>query len=147
MKKILSILFIFILCFSGCGNASFTKSCTYNVETGDIVKVSLDATGGYDIDSTLPFSISKDEEVITQGTFVTSEAYDLYLEAIQSDEKALLIESIDEDGYNYLFWEYNDTEWNYLIMLGGFDTGVLLSNTVSMESARECFDRLEFTLE
>ena len=41
-------------------------------------------------------------------------------------------------------WNYNDSEFNYVVMINGTNnTGMLIANNISEESAKECFDRLE----
>lgn len=52
-----------------------------------------------------------------------------------------------EDGKKYVFWNYDDKEYNYVILIEGSDTGILLGNSASKESAKEVFKRLEITLE
>lgn len=41
----------------------------------------------------------------------------------------------------------NNSEYNYAILVGDSNTGVLIGNIVSEESAKEVFKRLEITLE
>ena len=43
-------------------------------------------------------------------------------------------------------WNYNDSEYNYVIMIEGTNTGVLLGNNVSEKSAKECFNRIEISI-
>lgn len=40
-------------------------------------------------------------------------------------------------------WNYNDSEFNYVVKINGTNTGMLIANNISEESAKECFDRLE----
>ena len=43
-------------------------------------------------------------------------------------------------------WNYNNSEYNYAILIKNSQTGVLLGNTVSEESAKEVFNRLQISL-
>jgi hypothetical protein len=159
MKKITAlILFVGLLMslFTGCHLNRETrqnyrtnqfKSFTFNVETGDRVKVKLDTSDDYNLSSELPFTISCDDETLSQGTFIFVEAYEEYVDAVRSDENAEPLDSGTKDGNEYYFWCYKDSEWNYVIKIKDSNTGVLLGNPVSEESAKECFDRLTFSLE
>lgn len=70
-----------------------------------------------------------------------------YAAVVQSDENAKLLDSGTKDGNEYIFWSFNDREFNYAILIKDSNTGVILGNNVSEESARECFERLTFTVE
>ena len=145
MKKIITLLLctcMFAFVLTGC--TSF-KSYTYNVDTGDQIELRLDTTGGYDISSDLPFTISKDGETLSQGSFIVGEGYDYYEAAIGSDSAAEVIEEKSRNGLEYIFYSYDGAsgmEYNYVIKIVGSDTALLIANTVSEESARECFERL-----
>ena len=65
-RKILIMCSIGCLLFgiSGCGNtesnnAETYKAYTFEVETGDTVRIELDTTGGYDMSSDVPFEITE----------------------------------------------------------------------------------------
>ncbi len=145
MKKrlvyVFAILSMMIL-FVGCGNAKTSKTYTFNVETGDSVKVKLDTSDKYNITSEVPFEISQDGDIKSQGTFIFGEAYEQYKDVVDTDENAELLDSGNKDGNEYVFWSYNDSEYNYAILIKGSSTGLILGNDVSEESAKECFNRL-----
>lgn len=130
---------VLLLSLAGCNSS---KAFTYSVETGDSVKVSLDTSDKYDMTSDLPFAISCDGETFSQGLFITAENYSQYVEVVNTDETAALLDSGSKDGNQYIFWSYNDSEYNYAILIGDSNTGMILANNVSEESARECFNRL-----
>lgn len=138
MFTILSIMILFV----GCGNAKTSKTYTFNVETGDSVKVKLDTSDKYNITSEVPFEISQDGDVKSQGTFIFGEVYEQYKDVVDTDENAELLDSGNKDGNEYVFWSYNDSEYNYAILIEGSSTGLILANDVSEESAKECFNRL-----
>ena len=142
MKKILAlVLGMCMLAFVLTGCRSY-KSYTYNVDTGDKIELRLDTTGGYDLTSDLPFTITKDGETLSQGSFIIGEGYDYYAEGIKNDSGAEVIEEKTYNGLQYIFYSYNDREYNYVVKIVGSDTAVLIGNIVSEKSARECFDRL-----
>lgn len=151
MKKhkrllVAAIAVLVMITLLGC-EMTTTKSFTFNVDNGDAIRLSLNINDDYDISSELPFEISCNGEVLCQGTFIQSEAYSQYVAVVQNDENATLLDSGIKEGNEYIFWNYNDTEFNYAILIADSNTGIILGNDVSEESARECFNRLTITAE
>lgn len=147
MKKVfmsLAIVGVMLLSLTGCTKS---KSYTFTVETGDKVKVQLNTTDGYDLSSDLPFTISKDGNTLSQGTFITTDGYNQYIDVVNSDSNARILDSGTKDGISYTFYSYNDSEFNYVIKIDGSNTGILLGNPNSQEGAKKCFELLTFTLE
>jgi len=140
-----SVLFVLGL-FTACtGTAS--ESYTYNVTTGDNIKVKLDITEGYSLRAELPFVISHDGEKLSEGTFVYAEAYQQYVDVVNRSDGVDLLDQGTKDGNEYIFWCYNNSEYNYAILIKGSNTAILLGNPISRESAEECFSRLTIILE
>ncbi|MCR5144627.1 MAG: hypothetical protein K6B67_04895 [Lachnospiraceae bacterium] len=140
---ILSMILVVIVFAAGCGNANKTISYTFNVETGDDIVVSLDASDGYSMTPDVPFAVSKDDEVLSQGTFITADYYTYYVDAAKNDANAVIIDEGTKGDCSYVMWNYNDTEYDCVVMINGTNTGLVIGNDVSEESAKECFDRLE----
>lgn len=126
-------------------HANTSKSYTFNVETGDQIKVELNTKGGYQLTKDLPFTISCDDDELSQGTFLVSGGYELYVEEANSNADAVVLETGEKDGNEFIFWCYDNGEWNYVIKVKDSNTGIALGNNISEESARECFERLTFT--
>lgn len=145
-KKLFSLIVLVCILISLAGCTS-SKAYTFSVTTGDSVKLSLDTTDDYDITSDMPFVISCGGETLSQGQFIPAETYEQYAALIESAADATVLDSGTKDGNEYVFWAYNDSEFNYAIMIGDSATGLLLGNNVSEASARECFERLTITLE
>lgn len=146
MKKILSSLVLvcaLVLTLTGC---TTTKSYTFDVETGDSIKVELNASDGYDISADLPFTISKDDKTLSQGTFVTIDGYNQYLDAVNNDTNSKILDSGTKDGITYTFYSYNNSEYNYIIKVDGSNTGILLGNPNSQVEAETVFNLLEFSI-
>jgi hypothetical protein len=141
-KSFICMLLVGMLFVVGCGNVTATVSYTYQLDTGDSIVLSLNTSDGYSLSSNLPFVISKDKEEQSQGTFIEAEYYSIYIDSIENDEDAEIIEQGEKDNCSYVMWNYGGSEYDYVIMINGTDTGILLGNNVSEESARECFDRL-----
>ena len=105
---------ILLLTVTGCNT---TKSYTYNVETGDSIKVKLNTSDGYDITSDLPFTISKDGKTLSQGTFITLDGYNQYLKLVNQDSNSKILNKGNKNGVEYLFYSYNNSEYNYIIKI------------------------------
>lgn len=147
MKKAfisLTVISIVLFTLAGC---TTSKSYTFNVETGDAVKVELDTSDGYDLSSDLPFTVSKDGKTLSQGTFIQGEYYEEYANTANTDSLAKVIDQGSNDDIEYVFYSYNDSEYNYVIKVKDSHTGILLGNPNSKEEAEKCFELLTFTLE
>lgn len=145
----LTILFsvvCLVILATGCSTNSY-KAYTFAVNNGDSIKISLNTADNYDLSSELPFSISHDGQTLSQGTFIISEGYKQYVDSVESDENAKLLDSGEKNGNEYIFWCYDESEYNYAILIRDSNTAVLLGNIVSEESAKECFNRLTMTVE
>lgn len=147
MKKIFSTILLTIAVLVTLTGCTTSKSFTYNVSTGDMIKVELDTSDGYDIASDLPFTISKDDKTLSQGDFITLDGYKQYMEAVDSDEKVKIIDSGSRDDVTYTFYSYNNSEFNYIIKVNGSNTGIILGNPNSKSEAEECFKRLTFSMD
>lgn len=131
----------------GCSGVSTSKSYTYEVETGDKVKIKLDTSNDYDMTSELPFEISCGGEVQSQGTFIDSDTYRVYAETMKDADDVKIIDSGSNSTCEYVMWNYDDAEFNYVILIKDSKTGMILANDVSEQSAKECFERLEISVE
>ena len=147
MKKLirlLSVIFILTLILTGC---TTSKSFIYKVQTGDSVEVKLDTSNGYKLSSDLPFTISKDNTKLSQGTFITMDGYNQYIELVNNDTNSKIIDSGNKNGITYTFYAYNNSEFNYVIKINNSNTGILLGNPNSQKEAEEIFEKLTFSLE
>ena len=141
-SKGLACVLAFVLMLSTLVGCSSTKAYTFSVTNGDSVKVSLDTANNYDISSSVPFEISCEGVLQSQGTFVDGGSFEQYQSIVESDENAELIDSGEKDGNQYIFWCYNGSEYNFAIRVANSNTGVVIGNLISEESAKECFQRL-----
>ncbi len=147
MKKILcSLVLICTLVFTLTGCTS-SKAYTFDVETGDSIKVKLNTSDGYDISSDLPFTISKDGETLSQGTFITLTGYNQYIATVNNDINSKVLDSGSKNGVTYTFYTYNNSEYNYIIKVDGSNTGILLGNPNSQVEAETIFNLLTFSVE
>ncbi len=147
MKKIF-VLFLALICLSVAAcTVNTSMSYTYNVETGDAITVKLNTADGYSITSELPFTVTKGGETVGQGYFITEETYQTYVSSLSGMEGAKVIGTGERADIEYIFWCYNDTEYNYAVLVKGSKTGAVVGNNISQASAEECMGRLTFSKE
>ena len=144
--KCLATIFISALVFTGCTK---TLSYTFNVSTGDEIKVSLEESDGYTLTNKsdtegVDFTIKKDDEVISEAVFATEEDYEYYAEGVEDSEDTKIIDKGEKDNFSYVMWNYNNEEFNCVVLINDSKTAVIIGNQVSEESAKECFERLDF---
>lgn len=149
MKKLLELAFsvALLLCLLTAYSTNSSKAYTFTVDNGDKIKIELNTADKYDLSAELPFVISCDGKTLSQGSFVLAESYQQYVSVVNTDENAELLDSGTKDGNEYIFWCYNGSEYNYAILIKGSNTGIVLGNPISKESAKECFDRMAITVE
>lgn len=148
MRTLLNVTLCILLSvvLVGCSTHS-AKAYTFKVDNGDRIKIKLDTSDGYDISSDIPFVLSCEDETVSKGIFIYSEKYEEYVSAVESDSEAEILDAGTKDGNEYIFWRFGDSEYNYAILINDSDTGIILGNAISEESARECFKRLKITVE
>lgn len=149
LAAFLPLAFVVVL-LAGCHSS---KSYSFNVSTGDSIKVELDTSkGGLDLqtsDDNSKFTIAKDGDTETQGLFAEESAYDHYQELGKrsaggtSDYQA----GTTKDGNEYFSYTVNGNEWDYFIKVKDSHTVIVLTNTVSQESAQEAFEQLSLSLD
>lgn len=145
-KKIVFLVLVLslILPITGCKSS---KSYTFKVETNDSIEVTLDNNkNGYDMKSTIPFIVKENGKNISEGTFIKNEYYKTYIEAAKQDSNYKIIDSSSNNDIEYIFYSYNNSEYVYVINIKNSKTGVVLTNKISEEKAKECFKLLTFKL-
>lgn len=145
-KKIImfvALAIIVMLALTGCEKKT-SKSYTFKVETGDKIEIKMNTTDGYNLTSELPIEFSKDDKVISHGSFGVESAYDQYYRIVKNSSMANIIEEKDKGNIKYIFYEYDNSEFNYIIKIKDSKTCFILGNNKSKASAREIFERLEF---
>lgn len=149
--KFAALILAILTVLCGC-TVSKTKesSLTFDVNTGDRVKVTLNRIDGYKMDSKVPFTVSKDGKDILNGSFVTKDGYDQYYELVKGgDPNAEVIKESTKDGNAYVMYKVNSnniTEYDFIVMIADSQTGVLLGCLESEEEAEACFEALKFEL-
>lgn len=134
-----------------CGASAHTeKSYTFNVDTGDAVKVTLDLGGGYDMSGKVPFEVTKDGDEIFEGSFLHEEGYELYRDEILGDASSQILDEGERGGNDFIFWKTaadDATAYDYVVKVKDSGTVVLLEGTAGEEDAQQAFDHLTFTKE
>ncbi len=117
---------------------------TFDVNTGDKIQITLQSNNGYTINNENPFIISQDGKTISTGTFDTGDAYDTYRNLITENNLEILDEG-KAPNFDYFMYN-NENEYNYVIRMSNTRTCIILSNTISENSAKDCFKKLDFSL-
>lgn len=121
-------------------------SYTYNIEYSTNIKVTLDTTDGFRFADGNPFTVSEHGEACTTGQFIYEETYDQLVADATEGIFSNILETGSKDGFEYVFWNFADSEYNIVMRFGDTGAAIALNNLVSEESARECFDRLTFAI-
>lgn len=127
-----------------------SKTVTFDVDNGDRVKISVNTKNGYDLTMQVPFSITKDGTAIITGSFAYAEYYDVYRQVIDEDTKATLLDEGSKDGNNYFFYSFEGnagTEYNYIMMINGSQTIVIMGTLSGQEEAEAAFNAMTISLE
>lgn len=149
-KCVITCLVVF---FSvGCSSSiSSAKSYTFEVETGDNVKVTLDTSNKDDLkQKDGQFSIEKNKKVLSQGVFINKSTYEQYVSMLLSDSNLTVIDNGKTDDYSYFFYEYNGdagVEHDYVVWLKGSSTGILIGSLKSKKVAQNVFEKLTFEID
>lgn len=144
MKKIIASVVLMGAVLTGCSSNS-SMAYTFNVETGDSIKVELDTS---DSDYKLKadgsrFIVNEEDTDVITGIFLTADMYDQYESAIS--ETGTILES---DGY--ILYEYageSGTERNILLMVPDSETGIIMGSLADEETVRDIYGRLSLTNE
>lgn len=146
MKRMICIAMAVCLMLVTAGCSS-SVAYSYTMDNGDYIRLELDASDGYELSAEVPFTISQNGEERSVGQFLYGEYYEESVSSVQSAANTTVIETGEKDGHEYMFWNYNDSEYNYIIRVADSNSAIVIGNLISEESARECFDRLTIVLE
>ena len=129
---------------------SSSMSYSFNVETGDVIKVTLDTSDGLALkQEDGEFRVEKEDEILLQGVFITEETYQKFL-AIKGEQGMTMLEDTEKEGNVYYMYEVEGkagTEDNFVLWIKDSKTGALLGSLAGAESAKEAFDKLTITKE
>lgn len=151
MKKLAALALSTVLGMFVLTGCSTSMSFTYEVGTGDTVKVELDTSEGFLLeDNGGSFAVTEDDETILQGVFITEDDYDFYMEMVEVADGVENVEEDSADGITWLFYNFNGNageESNFIVWIDGSDTGVLLGSLEGSRTAKKAFESLTFTVE
>lgn len=150
MKKysIFVLVLALVLSLTACSTSAST-AVTFDVETGDKIKIEVNVKDGYSQTTDDPFVISKDDETILSGTFAYAEAYDLYYDYVTNDESASLLNEGTKDGNDYFFYSVTSdsgTEYDYFVKVANSDTAIAMGSLASQAEAEAAFDAITISL-
>lgn len=158
MKKIISLIMALAIgtaALTGCGNATTYKSYTYTVhDTGETIKVELDTSSGFDLKLDGDYyTVTKDDEDVLSGTFITEDMREAYIgvitEAVEADN-AQIINSTD-DYFSWTTYGNSDTEYNRIVAISGAEVYALIGSLTPDMDAQDlsdaAYELLSFTKE
>ncbi|MDE6686656.1 MAG: hypothetical protein K2K17_05020 [Lachnospiraceae bacterium] len=151
MKKLTALVlsvFLGMMVLTGC---STSISYTYEVGTGDNIKLALDTSDGLMLENEDDiFIVTEDDETILQGSFIDEDTYDYYMEMVKIADGVENIEEDSANGLTWLFYEFDGLagmESNFIVWIDGSDTGVLIASLAGSRGAKKAFNSLTFTVE
>lgn len=151
MKKFAALMLggvLGMIVLTGC---TTSMSYTYNVGTGDNVKVVLDTSDGLKLENDDDgFSVTEDDETILQGIFIDEDTYDFYVEMVKIADGVENIEEDSANGLTWLFYEFDGNagkESNYIVWIDGSDTGIIMGSLEGSRAAKKAFNSLTFTVD
>ncbi|MDE6712454.1 MAG: hypothetical protein K2K20_01805 [Lachnospiraceae bacterium] len=151
MKKLAALVLSMVLGMSVLTGCSTSISYTYEVGTGDTVKLALDTSDGLMLENEDDiFIVTEDDETILQGSFIDEDTYDYYMEMVKIADGVENIEEDSANGLTWLFYEFDGLagmESNFIVWIDGSDTGVLIASLAGSRGAKKAFNSLTFTVE
>lgn len=146
LKKLIALVVVLVLgvAIAACSFES-SKSYTFEVDTGDSVKVELDTSDGDDLESAENGFNIKDEEgnLIAYGIFVDELLFNQYAQAAYDYGENYRESKLD--GNLCVYWEPGE-EWDFMVWIEDSNTGIAVVCD-SPETARHLMDRLTFTID
>ena len=152
----LAAVMAFAVVLSGC-STSLSRSYTFNVDSGDSIKVTADLKKDVDIvlkNEGSGFDIVvKDQEpadpedtshIILEGSFDYGDAYDAWYETIEADEMYSTLEEGTIGDNPYHFYDIGAGALWIQVKVG--DTTVYLYSIKSVEETKAAFEALSFEL-
>lgn len=145
MKKMFKFFISFTIIFLLVG-CTTKKSYIFKVETNDNIKITIKTNNGYNINKKIPFELTRNNGKISYGFFITNEQYEKYISLLKENNNINIIESNSTKQIDYLLYKYNsnNSEYNYIIKIKNSNTGIIIANNISLESAKDMFQHLTF---
>lgn len=145
MRRFFCLIMVLVTIFFLVGCSS-DASCVYSVNaTGDKILAKINKSSGLSFSFSESVVVVKDGEILSRVVFMKKERYYSYLDEVNNDELSSIIYLGNKEGNEYMFWKCNECEWNCIMLVKDSNTAVFLSNAVSEESAKECFENLTFS--
>lgn len=152
MKKrialFITVAIVIAMMLTAC-TTSAEKAVTYNVDTGDSVKIIIDTKGGFDITTDVPFTVSKGDTAIFTGSFIYAEYYDVYHQVVDEDSNAVLLDEGSKDGNDYFCYSFegnSGTEYDYFILIKDSNTAIAMASLIGEKEASEAFKAMTISL-
>ena len=127
-----ALILVMVFMLLGC-SVSTSKSYSFDVETGDRIKVTLDTSGDLSLSQKDGhFIVTEEDEEILEGIFIHEAGYKAYVD-MQKDENRY---------YMYEFDGTMGTEDNFVMWIDDSNTGLIMASLAGRDKAKEAFDML-----
>lgn len=132
-----------------------TEEFVYDMYDGEVVTVSINKESNYRYVIEDPYFFILDaesDEQLLNGEFIGAGAYIIYKGFVEDEsevESTLLDHGTTDEGNEYIFWEYDGgdfVQYNYALLIGESDHGVLMGSDISKEVAENVFSNMRFKL-
>ena len=150
MKKTVAAMFgvMLIMCMmlTGC---TTSKSYTFDVETGDKVKVELDTSNGLKLtQEDGSFSVTKGDEQVVDAMFITADMRTMYVAAVKDEDNAEIVSDTAEV-FSWTLPGEAGVENDRIIAITGTDKTYIIAGSVCEDESlrEEAFKSLTFTAE
>lgn len=154
MKRLFNLLVGVCLVglLAGCGGAKSTLSYTYNVETGDSIKVTLETQTGYNMTKDLPTTFTKKdtEDYEAKGLFLDKDSYDSVVSQVNASGSSVTIletgHTVEDNDYMFFSEDMGDgmTQYSFVLHVNDSDTYYMMSTISDRDLFEENFDMLTF---
>lgn len=164
MKRLLTLLATFALgvaLLAGCSvSTSTSKSLTYDVhDTGEKIVVELDTSTGLDLKlDGEHFTVTKDDEEVCSGTFITEDMRASYIESVAAETETDDVQLVDfsDEAVAWLTDGQAGIEYDHILAIiidedaGEYAAtyaliGSLVEDTDAMDVVDDAIDLLTFT--
>ena len=151
MKRCTMILSTILLILALCAcEVTSSFSYSFDVATGDRIKVELDTSTGLDLSQKDGrFFVKEGEDKIVEGLFITRETYEERM-AMEGSPEITTVEQSEKDGNSYWMYEVDGQaglETDCLLWVEGSDTGIRMGSLAGREKAQNAFAHLTFSVD
>lgn len=146
--KHLCFLFGLLFVLSAC---SAEKSCDFEMENGEKIKVTMDTGSKYDLlTDGSSIIVRKEGTDVLNGLIITKDGFEANAQVIiESQDGIEIIEAIPENAPSLFIYQYNveeETEIDFLFQIENSEYAGVFMSFSTYEEAKAAFDRVSFVV-